>query len=232
MQHSSRNVQDPQPDALSLLMGGWGRELIDLHFQVLRKAVAFSGTLPGSGKGPLDAWGAFYEKEIQPFLKAPQVGLARYYQERSAHLVDKFNSWNKASIEFLRVVSGPLEKSIRSLQGGKGNGDGAGLSTSKELYQRWIEQLDSLYQDLLRSPDFIQCLSDTLDALEGFVTARTEYVQGLGKALQLPTLRDLDEAYRELYLLKKEVRALREERAEKSGRRSNRPAARPASRKR
>ena len=234
MPHFSQNAQIPQPEILTKLTTLWGREFIDLQFQVLEKMVVFFNTVPGNGNEALDAWNVFYDKEVKPLLNAPQVGLVRYYQERSSHLMDKYNSWNKASLEFFSMVSGPLEKSICALQGEKAKGDRAKHCNggSKELYQLWIERLESLYQDLLRSPDFLECLSDTLDALEGFVMARTEYVQGLGKALQLPTLKDLDEAYRELYLLKKEVRAMKKERVGKNGRKPNRSSAGSTSRKR
>lgn len=221
MQKSFQKVQNPPPDILPKLAGVWGREIIDSQVQFLGKMASFFHADPGDGNEPFKSWNAFYEKEIKPLLNVPQVGLARYYQERSNQLIDKFNSWNKASAEFLHVISRPLDESLRIVQREMEKGDQANRFSEglKGFYQVWIKQLDSLYQNLFRSPEFIKCLSDTLDALEGFVTARTGYLQDLGKALQLPTMKDLDEAYRELYLLKKEVKAMknlgRETRAQK-----------------
>lgn len=211
MQKSFQNVQSPPPDIFPDLAGAWGREIIDYQFRLLGKMASFFNADPKNGNEAFRAWNAFYDKEIKPLLNLPQVGLARYYQERSNQLVDKFASWNKASIEFLHMVSSPFEESLGMLQREMEMGDQANRFTEglKALYQIWIKQLDASYQSLFRSPDFIKCLSDTLDALEDFVKARMEYVHDLGKAMQLPTMKDLDEAYRELYLLKKEVKAIK-----------------------
>jgi hypothetical protein len=211
MQKSFQNIQKPPPDILPKLTGIWGKEIIDSQFQLLEKMATFFAAHPGDGKEALNAWNTFYEKEVKPLLNLPQVGLARYYQERSNQLLDKFNSWNKASLEFLYMISGPLDESFCMLQREMEGGDQAKRFSEgmKGIYQVWVKQLESLYQNLFRSSEFIKCLSDTLDSLEDFVRARMEYMQDLGKALQLPTMRDLDEAYRELYLLKKEVHSIK-----------------------
>ena len=227
MQRSFQKVQNPPPDILPKLAGIWGKGIIDSQVQLLGKMASFFHAHPGDGNEPFRFWNAFYEKEVKPLLNVPQVGFGRYYQERSNRLIDKFNSWNKASAEFLHMIFRPLDESIRILQREMEKSDQANRFSKglKEFYQVWIKHLDSLYQNLFRSPDFIQCLSDTLDALEGFVTARTGYLQDLGKALQLPTMKDLDEAYRELYLLKKEVKKMKSERAAKKGKRNRGTAA-------
>lgn len=208
IQKSFQSLPNPPPDMMPKLTSIWGKEVIDSQFHLLGKMVTFFTANPGDGKEAFKAWNSFYEKEVKPLLNLPQVGLARYYQERSNQLLDKFNSWNKASVEFLYMISGPLDESLCMLQREMERGDQANRFTEglKGFYQFWIKQLEALYQNLFRSPEFIKCLSDTLDALEDFVRARMEYVQDLGKALQIPTIKDLDEAYRELYLLKKEVR--------------------------
>ncbi|HZE20809.1 MAG TPA: hypothetical protein VE082_02055, partial [Desulfobaccales bacterium] len=59
-----------------------------------------------------------------------------------------------------------------------------------------------------QSPEFTRTLSHTLEALEDFNTAKEELLAEAMAALALPSRRDLDGLYREIYLLKKSMKLM------------------------
>jgi hypothetical protein len=67
---------------------------------------------------------------------------------------------------------------------------------------------------LFQSAEFIRTLTHTLNALEDFALAKQELQSEAMAALGLPTRREMDDLYREIYLLKKSMKGL----AQKIGR--------------
>src|SRR5208337_555541 len=62
------------------------------------------------------AWTGFHEKEIQPLLRIPQVGLTRVYQEKINRFADKFNTYQAAVTEFRMLLFVPMEKSFSEMK--------------------------------------------------------------------------------------------------------------------
>jgi hypothetical protein len=67
---------------------------------------------------------------------------------------------------------------------------------------------------LFQSPEYIRTLTHTLLALQDFTAAKQELLSEAMTALGLPTRREIDDLYREIYLLKKSMKGL----AQKIGR--------------
>jgi hypothetical protein len=78
----------------------------------------------------------------------------------------------------------------------------------KEYYKRWLKILEGHYMTLFQSVEFIRTLTLTLHALEDFTTAKQELLSEAMAALGLPTRREMDDLYREIYLLKKSTKVL------------------------
>lgn len=151
-----------------------------------------------------------YEKEFSKYLKVPQVGLGRFHQERSLQAVDKYNSFQLVLLEFLHMLYLPVEKSLKSLQGEMAETTEAGASDekSKNYYNLWIKLLEGEYMELFQQPGYADAMGKTLCALNEFVEARQAVVNDVLKQLNVPTNQDMDELSKEIYLLKKRVRAL------------------------
>jgi hypothetical protein len=79
---------------------------------------------------------------------------------------------------------------------------------STDYYRMWVKILEGHYMTLFKSPEYNRALAFILDALGEFTIAREELLQDALKLLPLPTYRDMDELYREIYLLKKRVKEL------------------------
>lgn len=155
-------------------------------------------------------WKDIYENEFSRFLKIPQVGLGRVYQERLLQATDKMNALQAALSEFLLVLAKPVEKSLTSLQEKMAEMTEAGPLDEKykTYYNLWIKLLEGHYMELFKASEYSAAMAKTLVALNEFVEARQTVVKDLLRQLSIPSHQDLDELAREIYLLKKRVRAL------------------------
>jgi polyhydroxyalkanoate synthesis regulator phasin len=78
----------------------------------------------------------------------------------------------------------------------------------KKYYQMWIKILEGHYMTLFQSPEYIRTLNKTLDAMSEFSRAKKEILQDSLNMLPVPTHKEMDELYKEIYLLKKRIKAL------------------------
>jgi hypothetical protein len=72
----------------------------------------------------------------------------------------------------------------------------------------WIKTLEGHYMTLFRSTEYTQAMSKTINAMEDYTVARHEIVQDYLQMFPVPTNEDMDEVYKEIYELKKKVKAL------------------------
>ena len=164
----------------------------------------------------------FYEAQAEDFrkiLNIPQLGINRYYQERFNKAVEKASDFQSALTEFLQLLMIPVEKAYYNVQEeiAKMEKEGkAAVKDSKALYHLWIQKLEDHYMRLLRSDDYMNTLTETLNKLHDFRAARAEFFMDLLQNLPIPTNRDMDELYRDLHLLKKRVKEL-ERKARQNG---------------
>lgn len=158
----------------------------------------------------LKNWSETYEKEFSRFLKIPQIGLGRLYQERAMNAADKLNILQLELSEFLHMLYMPVEKSLKSLQVQMADmaEEGSIDEKSKTYYNLWIKLLEGQYMELFQKPEYADSMNKTLLALREYSDAKNVLVSDGLKQLNVPTNQDLDELSREIYLLKKRVRAL------------------------
>ena len=158
----------------------------------------------------LNRWTDIYKKEFRQFLNIPQLGLTKFYQEKINQTLDKYNLFQAAMAEFLHLLSVPMDKSFRVMQEklAELTQTGGLPEDFKNYYQMWIKTLEGHYMTLFQSNQYTETMAKTLDALNQFLAARNEVLENMLKLLPVSTHRDMDEINRELYQLKKRIRAL------------------------
>ncbi|MGD8229033.1 MAG: poly(R)-hydroxyalkanoic acid synthase subunit PhaE [Desulfobacteraceae bacterium] len=164
------------------------------------------------------SWLEIYDKEFRQFLKVPQLGLTRFYQERMAGFLDKLNLFQGAMAEFMYLIYMPMEKSSKVMQE-KIEGliaEGELPENSQDYYRMWLKTLEGHYMTLFKSSEYTQVLSNTLNALEEYTGARQQLLQDMMQMLQMPTNKEMDDLYKEIYELKRKVKQL-EKKSKKSG---------------
>jgi len=70
---------------------------------------------------------------------------------------------------------------------------------------------------LLKSPEYTQVMNSTIEALTQYRKAKEEMLYDLLQDIPIPTNKEMDEFYKEFYLLKKKVRELSRKLEEKKG---------------
>ncbi len=149
-----------------------------------------------------------YEREISQFFKIPQLGMTRFYQERVARAIDKYNIFHSEMLQFIHFLYLPLEKSLNIMQERleKLANEGDVSENFQVYYDMWIKILEGHYMTLFKSPEYVQSLRNTINALQEFMTSREEILHDALKTLPVATNKDMDELYREIYELKKLVK--------------------------
>lgn len=163
------------------------------------------------------AWREIYEKELQKFLKVPQLGLMRFYQERMGQYTDKTHLYQNAATEFAYTLMNPVRKSIEVMQDKVDEmvRDKKVPEDPNALYSIWVKTLEGHYMVLLQSPEYLESFQRLMSTLTEYHQAKDQIVRDLLQSLPVPTDVEMDELCKEIYLLKKRVRRLEDRLAEK-----------------
>lgn len=158
----------------------------------------------------LQTWSNIYKSEIRRYFNIPQLGLNRYHQEKINQALDKYNLFATSLAEFLQLVNMPFEKTNKMMhekievltKAGKLPGD------SREYYRMWVKTLEGHFMTLFQSSEYNETFSKTMAALEDYLGARNDIIQDMLQTYPIPTSKEMDDLYKEVYLLKKKVREL------------------------
>ena len=193
---------------------GW-ESFLQLQRQWLEKAGTAGETTQAYDFDHLDEdffkiWSEVYEKELRQYFNIPQLGLLRFYQEKINRATDQYNRLNAALGAFLHLLSLPVEKSLKVMQTQLNQmaDEGKLPENPKDYYNMWIKILEGHYMTLFKSPDYVESMGKTLDTMNEFMAIRQEVAEDLLQTLPVPTQREVDDLYKEIYLLKKKIKAL------------------------
>jgi hypothetical protein len=208
-----QGIRAPTEMVLRMAKAGWGG-----YFQLHRQWLAAWEGGPGLAKGQdfeeLDQ--AFFricndlnENDFRRLLNMPHLRLTSLTQERLNQATDKFNQFKAATAEFIYMLYLPIKKSLRAMEGVGGRGrQEKPPEDFKEYYRGWLKILEGHYMTLFQSAEYVQSLVRALKALQEFTMAKDALMAAAMEALSLPSRRDLDAVYREMYVLKKSMKAI------------------------
>ena len=151
-----------------------------------------------------------YEKEFKKFFQIPQLGLTRFYQERSNRLMDKLNTFNAHLSEFVYLFYVPIEKATAvmqekiSLMAEKGELH----DDIKVYYNNWVKILEGHYMTLLQSPEYTQALDNTISSLVEYREAKDDLLSDVIQFFPIPTNKEMDALYKEFHVLKRRIREI------------------------
>lgn len=153
-------------------------------------------------------WSEIYKKEIKRYFNIPQLGLNRFYQERLNQAMDKYHTFNTSLAEFMQLLCLPFEKSVKVMQEKIEELTSSGdlPENTKGYYRMWVKILEGNFMTLFKSSEYNRVLSETLAAFEEYLEARNRIIQDILQSLPVPTSKEMDDLYKEMYLLKKKVR--------------------------
>ena len=158
-------------------------------------------------------WTGIYEKEFKQFFQVPQLGLMRTYQEKNNQLADKYNFFQSTLAEFLNLLGLPFNRATQVMQGkiGEMAENGTLPEDSRVYYNMWVKVLEGHYMTLYQTPEYVETMARTINALADFSAAKNAVLEDLLSLLPVARKSDMDDMARELYELKKRLRKLEKE---------------------
>ncbi|MDJ0622809.1 MAG: poly(R)-hydroxyalkanoic acid synthase subunit PhaE [Desulfocapsaceae bacterium] len=151
-----------------------------------------------------------YTSEWQKYLHIPKIGLPREFHEQVSDLVDKSNIFYTYIAELFYLFSLPFEKSNYSIQQ-KINAmleQGEVENDPTKLYNEWIKILEGNFMQLMKSQEYTNLLNGLIRSLADYKAVKNDVTNIFLEEYQIPTNKEMDEVYRELYVTKKKVKEL------------------------
>ena len=203
------------PDVFMQVMESGWNSLFTLQQMWMEKSAKIGKTAEAYSFENLDEaifklWNEMYETEFKKYLKLPQVGLTRFYQERLQETTHKFSVFQSAMSEFASTVMLPMERSLTVMQEQlAAMADEESLPDDpKEYYRMWIKILEGHYMMLYKSEEYNEILHKTINAASDFVASRKEVLTDMLQSLPIPTEKDMDDLAHEIYEIKKRLKTL------------------------
>lgn len=215
MIHSLQRMPEISAKLIEVGFGGadhmlhqWGERIMALNL-----SDAEPGSVKDLNEAFLQHWIHWYEKEGRRLLNIPQLGLTRFYQENVNMTADKFTQFQTSLAAFFHLLYRPVENAIHELQEKLSQmAQKESLpEDSKFYYDKWIKTLERQYMALFQSAEYIQALSNTIEAMNEFVSSRRSVLESALKTMPIPTHTDMDELYKEIYQLKRRIRGLEQQ---------------------
>ncbi len=155
-------------------------------------------------------WTDIYRKEFQQFFQIPQIGLLRTYQEKSNKAVDKYNLFQSTLSEFLNMLGLPFSRAMQVMQEKLSEmaENGELTEDTKVYYNMWVKVLEGHYMTLFQTPEYVETLTRTVNALSDYSAARNAALEDMLSALPVAKKTEMDDMARELFELKKRLRRL------------------------
>lgn len=151
------------------------------------------------------------EPAFEGLADIPTVGVAREQQAKLLRAFDAFVDMRKSSVKYHAAMAKAIEQAVeRTMEHLAGLAQkGEQITSVRELMRVWVRVADRSFTELYNSEEFTAVQKDMSQAALTYKLAQREVLEMVFKALDIPTRTEVDDAYRTLHHLKKEVRELR-----------------------
>ena len=160
-----------------------------------------------------------FDQSFGRFLTSPTLGL---YRNSIAQVNQGFKVWLEArtlETEYQTAVSGAWAKAFQAMMTKLVTlaQEGKAVQSLRDLTDIWVEVADKEFFALFHSDEFAELQGRYLNSSMALKRAQRDLLENWLRANDLPTRSDLDEAYHEIYTLRKEVKALKKTLNQMSG---------------
>ena len=132
----------------------------------------------------------------------PQLSQYEKYWELYGLYSKLYQEWLNVYLEFSRTLMLTISNTNSKLIG-------LNLVTQpKEIYTKWIEGLETGIDGLLRDPSFAAKLGSVLSMMLDVRKKSDEFMEGYFSLMNIPTKSEMNRVYKEMYLMKREIRKL------------------------
>jgi class III poly(R)-hydroxyalkanoic acid synthase PhaE subunit len=155
-------------------------------------------------------WDAF-EKTFGRLLESPSLGLTRELNQDMLKGFDAWLDYRRATFEYEATLGETwihaFEEFMRQLVALAEKGDT--IPSVKKLLFLWVEVVDRVFTDVFRSDEYIRIQGCLVNTATAYRLREREIVDAFLKTSHLASRSELDEAYRRIYELRKDVKELK-----------------------
>jgi class III poly(R)-hydroxyalkanoic acid synthase PhaE subunit len=179
--------------------------------EVMQVAPGFVG---GSNAEMLDFtklyWGAF-DRTFGSMTGSPSFGFTRELEEKLAKGFEDWRASRQAMDDYQLLVAdawaGVFEQVMREMI--QRTEQGKPVQSMRELMSLWTSAADKSFDAIFRSPEYAKVQGNFVNATMQYRISERAIVDETMKYGHFPTRTEMDEAHRNIYELRKEIKALK-----------------------
>jgi len=151
------------------------------------------------------------EPAFEGLSDIPTVGVAREQQAKILRAFDAFVDLRKTSTKYHAETAKALQKAVERTMEHLASlaQKGEQITSVRDLMRIWVRIADQAFTEMYNSEEFTAVQREMSAAALTHKLAQREVLEMVLKSLDIPTRSEVDDAYRTMHNLKKEVRELR-----------------------
>ncbi len=145
--------------------------------------------------------------------EVPHFGVSREKNAKIMRLIDTVVDLRKHSLTFHTAFAQALARAVEATveELGKVAAKGDKITSVRDLMRLWYRTADASLLVTFNSQEFLDVQNEFSKAQQRYKLSQRAVVEDLLRNLDIPTRSEVDEAYKVIHDLKKEVRALKKE---------------------
>jgi class III poly(R)-hydroxyalkanoic acid synthase PhaE subunit len=155
------------------------------------------------------------ESELFPFLSGlaqmPRAGLTREKNAKLLRLMDATVDVRRTNLKFQTAMAQGMAKAVEATidRLAELKAKGEKITSVRGLMKLWFTSADGTLMHVFNSPEFLAIQNEMTTANNEFRIRQRALLEDVYQALDIPTRSEIDDAYKIIQDLKREVRALK-----------------------
>ncbi len=150
-------------------------------------------------------------EEIEKYLNSPAIGLTREYIETIKQVIKNYIDYLKQMKIFEKEVTEKGKESYEEFvkEIFELIKKGETLEEFDKIFKKWVDINETIFQEYFRSEEFTDFLSKYSKTSAKLRKSLDKYTYEVLKNSNIATKTELDRAYKDIYILKKEIKTLK-----------------------
>ncbi len=151
------------------------------------------------------------ELAFERMAEIPSVGSNREQNTKLLRAFDAFIDLNKVTVKYRATMAKAMGEAVKQTMEKLAElaKEGKNISSVRELNRLWLNIADEKFTDMYASAEYMELQRDLSCAGMKYKIQQRQVTEMMLESLNIPTRTELDDAYRSLYELRKEVKSLK-----------------------
>jgi class III poly(R)-hydroxyalkanoic acid synthase PhaE subunit len=154
--------------------------------------------------------------QLTPFTglaDIPSVGVAREHQAMVLRAFDAFVDMREVMLKFNKMTISALSRTVEKVMQtlAEKSKKGEKIESIRDLNRLWLDSADDVFTKMYAAEEYLAAQRELSSAGMRYKIMQQDVVEMVLEKLNLPTRSEVDDAYKMLYELRKEVKSLKKE---------------------